>query len=75
MKRIATIGVVITAFAIAPSVAAAGNVVQMKPQFKAQVVGAQVARAQRAQVAVSVQQHRIQIAQAQRWAVLRAQLR
>jgi len=75
MKRIATIGAVVTAFAVVPSVAAAGNVVQMKPQFKAQVVGAQVAKAQRAQVAVSVQRHRIQIAQAQRWANLRAQLR
>jgi len=79
MKRIATIGAVITAFAIAPSVASAGNVAQFKPQFKpqfkAQVIGAQVAKAQRAQVAVSVQRHRVQIAQAQRWAILRAQLR
>ena len=75
MKRIATIGAVITAFAIAPSVASAGNVAQFKPQFKAQVIGAQVAQAQRAQVAVSVQWHRVQIAQAQRWASLRAQLR
>ena len=75
MKRIATIGAVITAFAIAPSVAAAGNVAQFKPQFKAQVIGAQVAKAQHAQVAVSVQRHRVQIAQAQRWTILRAQLR
>jgi hypothetical protein len=75
MKRIATIGAVITAFAIAPSVASAGNVAQFKPQFKAQVIGAQVAKAQRAQVAVSVQTHRVQIAHAQRWAILRARLR
>ena len=75
MKRLATIGAVITAFAIAPSVAAAANAAQFKPQFKAQVVGAQVAKAQRVQVAVSVQRHRVQIAQAQRWANLRAQVR
>lgn len=75
MKRIATIGAVITAFAIAPSVASAGNVVQMKPQFKAQVIGAQVVTAQRAQAAVSVQRHRVQLAQAKRWAILRAQIR
>ena len=75
MKRIATIGAVLTAFAIAPSVASAGNVAQFKPQFKAQVIGAQVAKAQRAQVAVSVQRHGVQITQAQRWASLRAQLR
>ena len=75
MKRLATIGAVITAFAIAPSVAAAANAAQSKPQFKAQVVGAQVAKAQRVQVAVSVQRHRVQIAQAQRWANLRAQVR
>ena len=75
MKRIATIGAVITAFAIAPSVASAGNVVQVKPQFKAQVIGAQVVTAQRAQAAVSVQRHRVQLAQAKRWAILRAQIR
>jgi hypothetical protein len=75
MKRIATIGAVITAFAIAPSLASAGNVVQVKPQFKAQVIGAQVAKAQRAQAAVSVQRHRVQLAQAKRWGILRAQIR
>ncbi len=74
MKRIATIGAVITAFAIAPSVASAGNVVQVKPQFRTQVVGAQVTT-QRVQAAVSVQRHSVQIAQAQRWAILRAQIR
>ncbi len=75
MKRIATIGAVLTAFAIAPSLASAGNVVQMKPQFEAQVVKAQVVTSQRAQAAVSVQRHRAQLASAQRWAVLRAQVR
>ena len=75
MKRIATIGAVLTAFAIAPSLASAGNVVQMKPQFKAQVIQAQVVTSQRAQAAVSVQRHRVQLASAQRWAVLRAQVR
>jgi hypothetical protein len=75
MKRIATIGAVITAFAIAPSLASAGNVVQVKPQFKAQVIGAQVAKAQRAQAAVSLQRHRVQLAQAKRWGILRAQIR
>ena len=75
MKRLATIGAVITAFAIAPSVASAGNVAQLRPQLKVQVIGAQVAKAQRTQVAVSVQRHRVQVAQAQRWAILRAQLR
>jgi hypothetical protein len=75
MKRLATIGAVVTAFAIAPSIASAGNVAQFKPQFKAQVIGAQVANAQRVQAAVSVQRHRVQLAQAQRWASLRAQLR
>ncbi len=75
MKRIATIGAVITAFAIAPSIAAAGNVVQVKPQITAQVIGAQVASVQRVQAAVSVQRHRVQVAQARKSAVLRAQLR
>jgi len=58
MKRIATIGAVITAFAIAPSVASAGGgnfAAQVKPQFKAQVIGAQVASVQRVQAAISVQ--------------------
>jgi hypothetical protein len=75
MKRIATIGAVITAFAIAPSLASGGTVTQVKPQVTAQVIGAKVTTAPRAQVAVSVQTHRVQIAQAQRWAILRAQLR
>jgi Pyruvate/2-oxoacid:ferredoxin oxidoreductase gamma subunit len=75
MKRIATIGAVIAAFAIAPAIAAAGNVAQVKPQITAQVIGAQVASAQRVQAAVSVQRHRVQLAQARKWGILRAQLR
>ena len=53
MKRIATVGAIVTAFAVAPTVAAAGNVVsQTKPQnHKAQVVDVQIARVQRAQAA------------------------
>jgi hypothetical protein len=74
MKRIATIGAVITAFAIAPSVASAGTVAQTKPQFKAEIIGAQVAKAPRVQAAVSMQRHRVRVVQAQRWAILRAQL-
>jgi hypothetical protein len=77
MKRIATIGAIITVFAVAPSVAAAGNSSpQMKPQISAQVIGVQVARVQRAQVAISVQRHLVQVAQAKRFSVLlRTQLR
>ena len=77
MKRIATIGAIVTAFAVAPSVAAAGNVAaQSKPQVTAQVVGVQVAKVQRAQAAVSVQRHLVQVAQAKRISLLlRPQLR
>ncbi len=75
MKRIATIGAVIAAFAIAPSVASAGNVVQTKPQAKALVVKAQVVRVQRFQAAVTVQRHRVLLAQAQRWTTVRALVR
>ncbi len=77
MKRIATIGAVVTAFAVAPAVAAGGNVAaQSKPQIKAQVVGVQVARVQRAQAAISVQRHLVQVAQAKRFSLLfRAQTR
>jgi hypothetical protein len=74
VKRIATIGAVITAFAIAPSIASATNVVQVKPQVTTRLVGVQVASIERVQTAVSVQRHRVQVAQAKRWA-LRAQLR
>lgn len=77
MKRIATIGAIITAFAVAPSVAAAGNsAAQANPQFRAQVIGIQVAKVQRAQAAVSVQRHLVQVAQANRFSLLiRAQIR
>jgi hypothetical protein len=71
MKRIATIGAVVTAFAVAPAVASAGNVTsQSKPQVKAQVVGVQVARVQRAQAAISAQRHLVQVAQAKRISLL-----
>ena len=72
MKRIATIGAVLTAFAVAPAVAAAGNVAaaQSKPQVKAQVVGVQIAKVQRAQAAISAQRHLVQIAQAKRISLL-----
>jgi hypothetical protein len=78
MKRIATIGAIITAFAVAPAVAAAGNVVaQTKPQNqKAQVVDVQVAKVQRAQAATSLQRHLVQVAHAKRFSlVVRTQLR
>jgi hypothetical protein len=71
MKRIATIGAIITAFAVAPSVAAAGNsTAQVKPQISAQVIGVQVTTVQRAQVAISVQRHLVQVAQAKRFTLL-----
>ena len=71
VKRIATIGAVLTAFAVAPAVASGGNVAaQSKPQVKAQVVGVQVATVQRAQAAISAQRHLVQIAQAKRLSLL-----
>jgi hypothetical protein len=76
MKRIATIGAIITAFAVAPSVAAGGNVsAQFKPQVSAQVIGVQTAKAQRATAAISVQRHLVLIARADRFARIRAQIR
>jgi hypothetical protein len=76
MKRIATIGAVITAFAVVPTVATAGNVsAQVKPQISAQVIGVQTSKIQRAQAAVSVQRHLVQVAQAKRIMLLRPQLR
>jgi hypothetical protein len=77
MKRIATVGAIVTAFAVAPSVAAAGNVAaQSNPQVKAQVVGVQVAKVQRAKAAVFVQRHLVQVAHAKRISLLmRAQVR
>ena len=67
MKGIAIAGAIVTAFAVAPAVAAAGNVTQVKLQnHKAQVVDVQVAKVQRAQAAVSLQRHLVQVAHAQR---------
>ena len=77
MKRIATIGAVVTAFAVAPSLAAGGNfAAEITPQVSAQVIGTEVARvqvakAERAQAAVSVQRHLVQIKLARRFAELR----
>ena len=72
MKRIATVGAIVTAFAVAPAVATAGNVVsQTKPQnHKAQVVDVQIAKVQRAQAAISLQRHLVQVAQANRISLL-----
>jgi hypothetical protein len=72
MKRIAAVGFIVTAFAVAPTVAAAGNVVsQTKPQnHKAQVVDVQIAKVQRAQAAISLQRHLVQVAQAKRISLL-----
>jgi hypothetical protein len=76
MKRIATIGAIVTAFAVVPSVAAAGNsTTQVKPQISAQVIGVQVAKVQRVQVAISVQRRLVQVAHANRFSLLRAQVR
>ena len=77
MKRIATIAAILTAAAVAvPSVAAAGNVAQFKPQITAQVIGAQVAQVQRAKAAVTVQRISSQRAKAKRFSILlRAQIR
>ena len=70
MKRIVTVGAVVTAFAAAPAVAAAGNVAaQARPQVAPQVVGVQVAKAQRAQAAVSLQRHLVQVAHANRFSL------
>ena len=70
MKRIATLGAIVTAFAVAPAVAAAGNVAQVKPQVTVQVVDVQVAQVQRAQVATSLQRHLVQVAHAKRFSLL-----
>jgi hypothetical protein len=77
MKRIAVVGAVITAFAAAPAVAAGGNVAQVKLQnHKAQVVDVQIAKVQRAQAAISVQRHLVQVAHAKRFSLLmRTQIR
>ena len=77
MKRIATIGAIVAAFAVVPSVAAANNFsAQVRPQISAQVIGVQTSKVQRAQAAVSVQRHLVQVASSARIAmVLRGQPR
>ena len=75
MKRIATIGAVVTAFAITAPVAAGssfggGFAAQIKQQVSAQVVTAQVANVQRAQAAIAIQRHQAEVAQAQRFSLL-----
>lgn len=79
MRTIAITGAIATAFAVAPAVAAAGNVAaQSMPQnHKAQVVDVQIAKVQRAQVATSLQRHLVQVAHANRSSLVlvRTQLR
>ena len=70
MKRIATFGAIVTAFAVAPAVAAGGNNTQVKPLVNTQVVGMQFAKTQRAQAAVSVQRHLVQVANTKRFSLL-----
>jgi hypothetical protein len=78
MKRIATVGAIVTAFAVAPAVAAGGNIgTQVTLQnHKPQVVDVQIAKVQRAQAAVSIQRHLVQVAHVKRFSVLfRTQMR
>jgi hypothetical protein len=75
MKRIATIAAVLTAAAVAVPTATAQNRAQVKPQVTAQVVGIQVAKVQRAQAAVSLQRHLVQVAYAKRLSLQRANVR
>ena len=75
MKRIATIAAVVTAAAVAVPTATAQNRAQVMPQVTAQVVGVQVARVQRAQAAVSLQRHLVQIAYKKRVSLQRANVR
>jgi len=70
MKRIATIAAALTTAAIVAPVATAGNVAQVKPQVSAQIVRAQIATVQKANVAVSVQRHTVQLANAKRFSIL-----
>jgi hypothetical protein len=71
MKRIATVGAIVTAFAAAPAVAAAGNVTHVKLQnHKPEVVKVEIVKVQRAQAAVTLQRHVAQVATAQRFSVL-----
>jgi len=81
MKRIAAIGAVVTAFAVAPPLAAGGNfAAEIKPQVSTQVISAQVAKVQvakvrRAQAAVSIQRHLVQLKLARNFAALRPLIR
>lgn len=75
MKRIATVAAIVTATAVAVPTATAQNRTQVKPQVTAQVVGIQVAKVQRAQAAVSLQRHLVQISKAKRFSLLRANAR
>jgi hypothetical protein len=76
MKRIATIAAVVTAAAVTAPLAAGGNVVATaNKQVVTQIVGTQVAKSHRAHVAIALQRHQVQVAQAKRWALLRAQVR
>jgi len=76
MKRIATIGAIITAFAVAPSVAMGGGFApEAKSQVSAEVIGMQITNVRHATVAVSVQRHLVAIKLARRFAELRPQIR
>jgi hypothetical protein len=81
MKRIAIIGAAVTAFAVAPSLAAGGNfAAEIKPQVSAQVIRAeiakvQVAKEQRATAAVSIERRVVQIKLATRLVNLRLLVR
>ena len=75
MKRIATIAAVLTAAAVAVPTATAGHRTQVKPQVTAQVIGVQAATLQRAQAAVSLQRHLVQVAYAKRFSLQRTNVR
>jgi hypothetical protein len=83
MRRVVTVGAIVTAFAVAPSVASAANTPALeKPQFTVQVAKVHIAKVhvatvQRAQTAaLSVQRHRVLISRAQGFSILlRTQIR
>jgi hypothetical protein len=78
LKRIVTVAAIITAFAVAPSVAsAASKPALQKPQLTVQVAKVQIAKVQRAQTAaLSVQRQRVLISRAQAFSILlRMQIR
>jgi hypothetical protein len=81
MKRIATIGAVITAFAVAPSVAMGGGfAAETRPQVSAEVVGMEITNVEitnvrHATTAVSAQRHLVQIKLARRLVELRPLVR